>query len=125
MCWGTIAVVDAGCICNMRIVCQIRVLPVPARLEVDLSSETIQAISLIDVVGIWTIISFVYAAETYPVSNRPDVVVRQRIGVIMSKLWITRDHPEARGEGLCIRDVPTSSYRLISLQAKIQDKCNY
>jgi len=93
----------------MRIICRVQVLSIPARLEVDLGSETIYAVGLIDEMGIWSIVSLVYAAETYPIGNGPDIVERQRTRIIVSKFWVSRNHSEAWWEGLGVRSISSSS----------------
>lgn len=70
----------------MGAVLKVQVLSVPTRLEVELSSQAVHAIGPVNVMGLWNIVSFVDASETYSVGYWPDVVVCRCRGVVMPKL---------------------------------------
>jgi hypothetical protein len=72
----TCAIVDATEICNMFRIGEIEILTIPARLEIDLCPHTIDtALCIAHVMWIWIdIVSSIYAAETYPVSDWPRAI---------------------------------------------------
>lgn len=83
MCGWTITIIDAREVSDVGTVLKVQILPIPARLKVQLSSKAIDTIRLINVMGLWNVISFIYAAETYPISYRPNVLVCQRCGIVV------------------------------------------
>jgi hypothetical protein len=90
----THAVVDAGQVFDVRIVVQIEVDSIPARLEVDLSAEAIDAVCLKHVVLFWNIVSSVNTTETYSVGDWTGVEVGQGGTVVRALPTVPCDHPE-------------------------------
>lgn len=107
--WRTNTVINSGSIGHVCVIFKVQIYPVPARWKIDLSSQAVDAIGVVDVMGFWNIVSLVYASETYPVSNRPDIVVRQCCRIVMPKHWVARKHSESSWEGFRIRCIPSSS----------------
>lgn len=123
--WRTNTVINSGSIGHVCVIFKVQIYPVPARWKIDLSSQAVDAIGVVDVMGFWNIVSLVYASETYPVSNRPDIVVRQCCRIVMPKHWVARKHSESSWEGFRIRCIPSSSYTRVSTGATsgIQSLC--
>ena len=95
---GTDAVVHHGHIRYVAVILFVKVYPIPARLEMDLCSQSVDAVHFIHAGCLGGRVSL-EAREGDAVSDGADILVGQVLGVVGAGGSVAGEHTEAFGKG--------------------------